>query len=140
MIDPSQFTLNCSGDAVTGDTILFEEAVWPAYKPSGRFGRGKASQPLGTRRIVARIVADSYGAAKQQHTFTLQVIESDGYRPLDPATVTARKGRNIYRNGTRRMPWENEANRTEVAVKKHTRGATARAAREERREADRRNP
>lgn len=45
---------------------------------------------LGERRVAARVLADSYGSAKQQHTFTLLVIESDGYEALpdeEPADV-----------------------------------------------------
>lgn len=123
-IDTSAFTINCTGDACNGDVILFSEAVF-----GGSFRKPKF---LGERRIVARIVKDSYGNAKQQHTFSLEVIASDGYDALTPGAKTTRKGRNIYRNGTMRQPWNDEAARKTVLDDKHDRGDAARAIRAER--------
>ena len=123
-IDTSAFTIDCTGNACTGDVILFTEAV---------FG-GSFRKPtfMGERRIAARIINDSYGSAKQQHTFTIEVIGSDGPDALTPGTKTTRKGRNVYRNGTKRQPWVNEADRAAALADKHQRGGRARAAREER--------
>lgn len=123
-IDPSPFTINCTGDACTGDVILFTEAVF-----GGSFRKPKF---LGERQVAARIVNDSYGGSKQQHTFTIVVIESEGYRALPTGTKTTRKGRNIYRDGTLRCPWPDEAARKVVLEDKHQRGDCARSAREER--------
>ncbi|WP_048646579.1 hypothetical protein [Nitratireductor soli] len=123
-IDTSTFTVNCTGDACTGDVILFTEAVF-----GGSFRKPKF---LGERRIAARIIKDSYGSAKQQHTFTVEVIESDGYDALPVGTKTTRKGRNVYRNGTTRQPWADESDRKATLDDKHQRGDCARAAREER--------
>lgn len=117
---------NCTGDAVAGDTIRFREAVF-----GGSF---RKPQYLGDRTIIAEIIRDSYGAAKQQHTFTLRIIESSGFEPLAVGTVTRRKGRNVYRQGTERLAWENEDARYSAATEKHMRGDAARAAREARRE------
>ena len=127
-IDAKAFTIDCTGDAVTGDTVLFEEMVWG--------GSYRRPTPIGKRRIAARIVKDSYGAAKQQHTFTLEIIASDGTCALTPGTKTTRKGRNVYRNGTRRMVWDDEAAREIAADEKHHRGDFARAIREQRRAAE----
>ena len=118
------YTINCTGDACIGDVILFTEGVF--------YGSYRKPKFVGERRIAARIVKDSYGSAKQQHTFTLEVISSDGTDPLQPGTVTKRKGRNIYRNGTMRQPWTDEAARKEVLNDKHERGAAAREARDDR--------
>lgn len=126
MFDTSAFTINCTGDTCTGDVILFTEAVF-----GGSFRRPRF---LGERRVAARIVKDSYGGAKQQHTFTLVVIGSDGYDALEVGITTTRKGRNIYRNGTLRQPWANESARTVALDDKHQRGKVARQAREERKE------
>lgn len=123
-IDTSTFTINCTGDACTGDVILFSEAVF-----GGSFRKPKF---LGERRIAARIVKDSYGGAKQQHTFSIEVIESDGYDALPSGTKTTRKGRNVYRNGTMRRAWASEAERKIAVDEKHQRGDAARAIREER--------
>jgi len=126
--------INCTGDVVAGDTIRFTETVWPAYKPSGRFRRASKPTPLGERTITAKVLRDSYGAAKQQHTFTLQIISCEGYEPLEAGTETTRKGRNIYRNGVERLPWPSLAARGLVAADKHQRGDAARQARAVRRE------
>ena len=90
------FTINCTGDACEGDTILFTETVWG--------GNWKHPTKLGERTIAALIVKDSYGAAKQQHTFTLEVIDSEGYDALEIGSSVRRKGRTVYGNGTKRQP------------------------------------
>ena len=113
--------LDCTGDVCRGDMILFEEPVWG--------GSIKKPVMLGRRRVVAEVEVDSYGAAKQQRTFTLRVLWSDGHDPLPVKTKTRRKGRNIYRNGTMRLMWEDEGAREEVLAEKHERGGEARAAR-----------
>ena len=123
-IDTNLFSVDCKGDACRGDVILFTEGVFSGSYRKPRF--------VGERRIAARIVKDSYGSAKQQHTFTIEVIASDGTDPLEPGTVTKRKGRNIYRNGTLRQEWPDEAARNEVLDDKHQRGDAAREARDER--------
>lgn len=124
MIDSAAFSIDCTGDACRDDVILFTEAVFGGSFRKPRF--------LGERRIAARIVNDSYGALKQQHTFSLEVIASDGEQPLEAGIRTTRKGRNVYRNGTRRQPWADEAARMSVIADKHNRGDRARAARAER--------
>ena len=118
-------SIDCTGDVVTGDTILFTEDVFGGTYRKPKF--------LGVRRIMAVVTADSYGAAKQQHTFSLDVIRSDGVQPVIPGTKTRRKGRNIYGHYTLRMPWENESNRKAAANEKHKRGEVARRHRDERR-------
>jgi len=117
--------IDCSGDACAGDVILFEEGVFGGSRFNPTF--------LGKRRIVARILKDSYGAKSQQHTFSLSVLASDGVDALNVGKKTIRKGRNIYRNGTKRQAWQNEADRRVVIRDKHMRGDAARAARDERR-------
>ena len=124
MIDPANFPISCTGDACTGDTVLFSEAVFG--------GSHRRPKYLGTRRIVAVILKDSYGTARQQHTFTIEVVESDGFRPLPPDTKTTRKGRNLYRQGTSRQPWTDETQRSQALADKHVRGDKARTARDPR--------
>lgn len=77
--------------------------------------------------ITRKIVADSYGADKQQPTFTIQF--SNGTRTLI-------KGRNLYRNGVWRTPWLVETVRKVVVDEKHARGNTARTLRANRPEFD----
>lgn len=109
---------------VTGDIIKFTEAVF-----RGSFRR---PQFIGERTVTADVLRESYGADKQQHTFTLKIIECTGTEPLTAGSMTRRKGRNIYRNGVSRLAWSNEAARRQVVTEKHQRGDLARAARDER--------
>lgn len=109
---------------VAGDTISFSEAVF-----GGSFRR---PQFVGERTITAEVVRESYGAAKQQHTYTLRVVESAGTQPLATDAIVRRKGRNIYRNGVSRLAWTDESARAAATREKHRRGDAARAARDER--------
>lgn len=113
----SEFTVNCTGDVVQGDTILFEEGVF------------RSRRWRGDRRIIAKVVRESYGQLKQQHTFTLKVLWSDGYQACEAGSTILRKGRVIYGNGTKRKPWADESKRHEICREKHIRGDLARLAR-----------
>jgi hypothetical protein len=107
----------CTGDAVRGDQVKFQRAVF-----TGSLTRPKFSH---FETIEGLIIKDSYGLDKQQHTFTLQ--HADG-------TKTIIKGRNLYRNGTWRRAWADESARKAILLEKHQRGDVARAARTARRE------
>ena len=109
----SGFTIDCTGDCVVGDVVVFERAVF-----SGSYRKPKFSH---METIAGEIVKDSYGTEKQQHTFTLE---------LDDGSKMRIKGRNLYRNGTLRKEWEDESKRNELLDEKHERGNTARVARE----------
>lgn len=118
--------VDATGDVVAGDVIRFSETVW--------CGSLRKPRALGEREITAEVLGDSYGEAKQQHTFTLQVLSSTGYEALAEGTKTHRKGRNVYRNGTQWLVWLDEAARHRVAEEKHSRGDAARAVRRARKE------
>jgi len=120
-MDKSKFTIDCTGDVVVGDTILFTETVW----------RGNYKSPIneGERTIIAEVVKDSYGEKKQQHTFSLKVISSCDFKPLRRKIIIRRKGRNVYRNRTMRLLWECKKARTFALNEKHSRGNQARALR-----------
>jgi (S)-2-hydroxy-acid oxidase len=117
----SDFTMDCTGDVVVGDTICYTESVWG--------GSYQDPKNLGERTIIAEIIKDSYGEKKQQHTFTFTVINSWGHNALKKGLTTRRKGRNIYKNGTKRLPWACRDARTLALNEKHARGSQARAAR-----------
>jgi len=120
----STYTIDCTGDVVTGDQIEFTEAVFGGSHRRPKF--------MGDRTVRALVVKDSYGADKQQHTFSLEIIDSEGRDALTPGQKTRRKGRNVYRNGTMRKAWTNEALRGEAADEKHRRGDANRAIRDDR--------
>lgn len=126
MTNPTEFTIPCTGDVVVGDTILFTEAVFGGSHRRPKF--------LGERLVQADVVRDSYGADKQQHTFTLRVTYSEGYEAIAVGTLIRRKGRNVYRNGTARRAWQDETARHAARDEKHSRGDVARAERDARRE------
>ena len=94
-------------------------------------GNGLQEEQL-RREIIAGVIKDSYGRKAQQHTFTIVVLGSSGDYSLDVGTKTTRKGRNIYRNGTKRCPWTNEEMREIALTEKHSRGDKARRDRERR--------
>lgn len=119
--------IDAGGDICIGDSILFTENV---FSQGSLFSKGK---PLGIRVIHAEIVKESYGAKKQQHTFTLRVIESAGFHPLKSGRIYLRKGRNIHRIGCSRAVWSDESARIRILREKHLRGEKARADREKRR-------
>ena len=122
-MDKSIFAIDCTGDVVKGDTILFTEGVFTGSYRNPKFA--------GDRIIIAKVTKDSYGEQKQQHTFTLRVLFSEGTSPV--AGTIRRKGRNVYRNGTKRKPWLAEEKRTKAQDEKHNRGDKARAVRNLRR-------
>ena len=108
-------SIDATGDIVTGDEVTFERAVFKGSYPNARFSHNET--------ISGIVTKDSYGAAKQQHTFT--ILKDDG------ETIRI-KGRNLYRNGVTRKLWINEDKRRKVVEAKHARGDSARAERESR--------
>ncbi|KAL7162765.1 hypothetical protein ACSBR2_043114 [Camellia fascicularis] len=125
----SSFVLNCKGDACTGDVVMFEQNVYEMFNIASRSASGP---PCGKRIVAGRIVKESYGAAKQQHTFTIEVLWSEGEKPLPPLYPLLIKGRNLYRLKTMRQRWENEGERQKMISEKHARGSLARSNREAR--------
>jgi hypothetical protein len=113
------YTICCTGDAVVGDEICFDRAMFTGSYRRPRF--------FGYERVEAVIVKDAYGDEKQQHTFTLRA--GDGTKMLI-------KGRNLYREGCWRKPWADESDRILAQQDKHLRGADARFDRACRRESD----
>lgn len=118
MSSNEQQWISCTGDAVKGDTIRWTEAVFG--------GSYRRPTHLGDRTNVGVIATDSYGEAKQQHTFTVEIISSDGHDPLVVGKKIRRKGRNVYRRGTERLVWSDESERDRTADEKHARGDEAR--------------
>ncbi|CAN6483453.1 unnamed protein product [Victoria cruziana] len=125
----SSFVLNCKGDACTGDVVMFEQNVYDMYNI---VSRSATAPPCGTRRVAGRIVKESYGAAKQQHTFTVEVLWSEGVKPLPALHPLLIKGRNLYKLKTMRQRWPDEMVRSKVLQEKHSRGCRARFSREAR--------
>ncbi|KAK9231823.1 hypothetical protein WN943_022063 [Citrus x changshan-huyou] len=88
------FVLDCKGDACTGDVVMFKQNVYKMFNIAACSASGP---PCGKRIVAGRIVKESYGAAKQQHTFTIEVLWSKGEKPLPPLHPLLIKGRNLYR-------------------------------------------
>ncbi|KAL3813600.1 hypothetical protein ACJIZ3_014868 [Penstemon smallii] len=117
----SSFVVDCTGDVCRGDVVLFSQKVYQSFDKVTRQGR-----LLGRRTVAGRIVKESYGAAKQQHTFTVEVLWSRGVKTLAPLFPLLVKGRNLYKLRTHRQYWKNEQERLKVLAEKHQRGAAAR--------------
>ncbi|PKU81494.1 Zinc finger CCCH domain-containing protein 62 [Dendrobium catenatum] len=100
---------------------MFKQRVYDKFNKVSRNGK-----VIGKRTIAGRVVKESYGSAKQQHTFTVEVLWSKGVKPLPSLYPLLVKGRNLYRYRTFRQRWANEADRSKVLEEKHRRGATAR--------------
>ncbi|KAH7679407.1 hypothetical protein IHE45_06G056400, partial [Dioscorea alata] len=111
-------------DVCKGDVVLFKQKI---YSKFDKVTRG--ANVIGKRIVAGRIVKESYGSAKQQHTFTVEVLWSEGKQALPPLFPLLVKGRNLYRLKTFRQPWNDEAERAKVLDEKHKRGAAARHAR-----------
>ncbi|WCJ31091.1 SAP domain-containing protein [Euphorbia peplus] len=120
----SSFVINCTGDVCKGDVVLFRQKVYAKFDKVTRNGN-----MLGMRTVAGRVVKESYGSAKQQHTFTVEVLWSKGTKKLSPLFPLLVKGRNLYKLKTFRQRWNNEAERIQVIAEKHRRGAAARAVR-----------
>lgn len=116
-------------DIVIGDIILFSEPVW-----SGSYYKGKKSRPSGERKILAEVIDENYGYEKQQHTFSLLVLDADGYESTDVLKKgkILRKGRNIYTDNTLSISNLDEKTREIYAENKHLRGLEAKKAKIER--------
>ncbi|XP_021714266.1 uncharacterized protein LOC110682275 isoform X1 [Chenopodium quinoa] len=127
----SSFVINCTGDVCKGDTVLFKQKVYGrSFDKVTRQGK-----LLGKRTVAGRVVKESYGAAKQQHTFTVEVLWSKGIKKLPSLFPLLVKGRNLYRLKTCRQPWKNEGERRKVLAEKHRRGTAARYKRAKRKNA-----
>jgi hypothetical protein len=107
------YSINSTGDVVLGDEVAFERATF-----TGSFRNSKFA---GFEMVQGKVINDSYGRDKQQHTFTLELLDG---------SKLCIKGRNLYANGTYRKQWFDESLRGQAADEKHARGSKARAARE----------
>lgn len=109
------YHIDATGDVVVGDEVRFDRATF-----TGSFKNAKFA---GYERVTAKVIKDSYGQDKQQHTFTLQ---------FEDGTTSRIKGRNLYANGVWRKPWENEEDRVLAQEDTHLRGDVAREERRQR--------
>ncbi|KAL9267528.1 Zinc finger CCCH domain-containing protein [Drosera capensis] len=94
----SSFTINCTGDVCRGDIVLFTQTVYDKFEKMLRTGK-----IIGRRTIAGRVVKESYGPAKQQHTFTVEVLWCKGTKKLPPLFPLPVKGRNLYKMRTFRQ-------------------------------------
>ncbi len=125
-ISQKQFNINCTGDCCVGDIVQFERGVFG--------GSYRKPEFLYNEEITAEIIKDSYGQAKQQHTFTILILATNGRKESQQTTI---KGRNLYRNGTKRIAWNDESLRQSKIEEKHERGDQARQDRFERKQSKR---
>ncbi|KAM0853153.1 hypothetical protein ACQ4PT_051287 [Festuca glaucescens] len=118
----SSFSINCKGDVCRGDAVLFKQKV---HEKSGK----RHSKCIGKRIVAGKVIKESYGKEKQQHTFTIQVFWSKGVGKLPPLYLLLVKGRNLYRMMTFRQSWTNEEDRSKALEEKYSRGDAARRVR-----------
>ena len=79
---------------VVGSEITFTEGVFG--------GSYRSAKHLGDRTIHGRIVRESYGGKRGQHTFTIEVIGCTGEaaEAVSKRKTIRRLGRNVYRDCT----------------------------------------
>nr|GMD53931.1 zinc finger CCCH domain-containing protein 62 [Ipomoea batatas] len=122
----SSFKIDCTGsDVCKGDVVLFTQEVYKNFDKVTNSG-----DVLGKRTVAGRIVKESCSAAKQQHTFTVEVLWSQGVKKFPPLFPLLVKGRKLYKLKTLRQRWQNEKERLGVLAEKHRRGTTAKLVRE----------
>jgi hypothetical protein len=109
------YKIDCTGDACVGDEVRFSRAKFRGSWRNPKFD--------GYELVTGKIINDSYGSQRQQHTFT--ILLEDGEKTLI-------KGRNLYANGLYRKRWKKEDDRKSALHEKHERGSLARSARDER--------
>jgi len=107
-----EYNTCCKGDVCVGDEVRFERATFSGNYRNATFA--------GYELVTAKVIRDSYGRDKQQHTFTLELPNGKTFRI---------KGRNLYRNGIWRKKWADENARELVLEEKHQRGNVARSER-----------
>ncbi len=115
------YKINTTGDVCLGDSVIYIERNWQR-KAINRFGK-LANVIVNYTIVEGVVISESYGAKKQQHTFTIKT-------KLDPRKLV--KGRNLYAIGVWRKVWKNEAERLAVLDEKHCRGRAARSDRRDR--------
>ena len=108
------YCVDITGDACAGDEVAFARATFSGSYRKPRFE--------GYEVVVGKIVKESYGKMKQQHTFT--ILTNEGRRILI-------KGRNLYSVLVLAKPRDPEE-RAVALRDKHDRGDQARKDRRER--------
>uniref|UniRef100_A0A9I9E5P7 DUF7699 domain-containing protein n=1 Tax=Cucumis melo TaxID=3656 RepID=A0A9I9E5P7_CUCME len=61
-----------AGDVCRGNTVLFTQKVYVKFDKVTRHGG-----LIRKRTVAGRVVKESYGASKQQHTFTINLFASN---------------------------------------------------------------
>lgn len=111
----SKYIIDCTGDVCVGDEVLFVRDVLER-KPTNSYGK-LSWVKTGEKTIEGKVLKESYGSEKQQHTFTISLLSGE---------KVLIKGRNLYRNGVKRKVWSDEEGRKSVLAEKHSRGKNAR--------------
>lgn len=87
-------------------------------------GHGKDAIFCGERTNTGRIIKESYGDKRGQHTFTILILESKGYQTLLAGKNVCRKGRNVYRTA-KLIKDVDQKIKTELAIEKSKRAVEA---------------
>ncbi|CAI7728386.1 unnamed protein product, partial [Closterium sp. NIES-53] len=95
----ASFFIHCTGDVCRNDVVLFNQRI-----STRSISRHEKKAMHGEFRLVAgRVVSESYGVKKQQHTFTVEVFWSSGLHALALMMQLLVKGRVLYRHKTFRQ-------------------------------------
>ncbi|KAC9462860.1 hypothetical protein E3N88_45788 [Mikania micrantha] len=104
----SSFSINCTGNACTGDVVLFKQHVY--------LGKSK----LGKKRTIAgRIVKVHKCGSKDVHKFMIRVLWVTPSLNLHQRLTLPVRSHDLYQFGTFRQPWKNEADRLKLVEDKN---------------------
>jgi hypothetical protein len=98
-----------------GQKIQWTEPVFEGKFPKSKF--------VGSRTNIGTITKDSYGLKRGQHSFTIEIIASDGANPFEPKHICRRLGRNLYKSS---IILEEPINKESIEKDKFNRAQAAR--------------
>lgn len=104
----NEYKIDCTGNCVTGDEVQFEKDIFVGSYPNSKWN--------GTETIYGKIIKDSYGSSKGQHTFTVELVSGEKMRI---------KGLNLYKYAVYRKAWANEEERNKALNNKYERAKFA---------------
>ncbi|KAK9067089.1 hypothetical protein SSX86_014414 [Deinandra increscens subsp. villosa] len=104
----SSFSINCTGDARVGDTVLFKQHVY--------LGGTKMKKK---RTVTGRIVNMRECGSKDKHKFLIKVLWATASKKLHRRFTLLVRSHNLYKFGTFRQPRKNEACKSKRFKEKH---------------------
>ncbi|KAI0498538.1 hypothetical protein KFK09_019426 [Dendrobium nobile] len=97
-----------------GDVVMFKQRVYDKFSKVSRNGK-----VIGKRTIAGRVVKESYGSAKQQHTFTRWANEADRSKVLEEKHRRGATARHVRASNKARVSAGSKRKRSLTDSKQH---------------------